>query len=139
MADATYIKNIDALAQAEINLIGGTIIALLVGSGYTPDTSATGHEFLSSISSGDRIASAALTGKTMSGGVFDALDTVIASPPAGQTPKYIVIYQDASPTGSARLIRVIDSAPGLNVPLSGADLTIVWDNGTNKILRIHDA
>lgn len=140
MADATYKKAIPAVWQALVDLIGGTINVVLCSSAYTPDTSSTGDEFLSSIPSGARLATATLSGKTIDDdGVFDASDTEFLAPPAGQTPHLAVIYQDASPESSARLLRKMDSLVGLDVAFSGEKVTLVWPNDANKIWKTHDA
>lgn len=142
MADQTYHKMIqNGLWRAQVNLLDNPVYALLYTSAYTPDVSITGDEFLSDVPSGAQIASALLTGKTLTDGVFDALDTVFPAPPAGHVIAGIAIYQGAvgsPPTILPRLIRKIDSAAGLGLTTDGAQITIVWPDDANKIFNTHD-
>lgn len=142
MADQTFHKCItNGLWRGEINLIGNDVYALLYTSAWTPDVSITGNEFLSDVTGGASIASALLTGKTITDGVFDALDTVFPAPAAGHVIAGIAIYQGAvgsPPTIQPRLIRKIDSAAGLGLTTDGAQITIVWPDDANKIFNTHD-
>jgi hypothetical protein len=138
MADATYVKAIEALWQAGVDLLGDTINVVFCDSTYTPDTTSSGDEFLSDIPSGARLATATLSGRTLSGGVFDATDVVMASTPAGGIATQAIIYKDASPESGARLIRKITSADNFPITFDGGQFTFLWPNDANKIFRTHD-
>jgi hypothetical protein len=141
MADATYIKAIEALWQAGIDLLGDTINLVLCTSAYTPDTSSTGDEFLSDIPLIARVATQTLSGKTFIAGVFAAANVVFVAPAAGHLIVQAVLYKDASPESGARLIRLITDAPPLNAGgklTDGQDITFLFPGDANKIFRTHD-
>lgn len=81
-------------------------------------------------------------------GVADASDVTIYQVPSGAMVSAFVLYRLPSTTYSASfaktahidaestLIAYFDSATGLPVQGNGGDITIVWDNGYNKIFKI---
>jgi hypothetical protein len=135
MANSLYTKAKQALIAGDIDLDADTIKAILVdGADYTPNLST--HQYLSSIASGARVAtSGALQNKTVTDGVFDADDIVISSV-SGDQFEYIVLYKDTGVEGTSRLILLIDTATGLPCTPNGGDITIAWDNGSNKIFHL---
>lgn len=87
--------------------------------------------------------SAAFTSKTVTNGVADAADVTFATVAAGAAIPAIIIYQASAVTGGAdvatsaqRLIAHIDTATGLPVTPNGQNITIAWDNGSNKIFQL---
>lgn len=134
MANQLYNKAREGFLSGDIDWDAGDIRAVLVDSGqYT--FSAT-HQFLSSIAVGARIAtSSALTGKTVTDGVADAADVVLPAV-TGVSVEAIVIYQNTGSASTSRLIAYIDTATGLPVTPNGGDITVVWDNGANRIFKI---
>jgi hypothetical protein len=135
MANALYDKARESFLKGEINIPTDTIKTVLVDSGaYTVDLA--NHQFLSDIPSGARTAtSGAMTSKTTAAGVFDAADVTLTAVTGSQS-EYLVIYQDTGTVGTSRLIAFIDTATGLPITPNGADETIVWDNGANKIFKL---
>ncbi len=142
MANDLYASGREGFLLGEIDWDGATIKAILVDTGaYTVDLNT--HKFLSSIPSGARIStSAALTSKTGTAGVADAAD-VTWTAVSGATVEAIALVQSSAVTGGAdvadtaqRLICWIDTATGLPFTPNGGDVTIAWDNGTNKIFRL---
>lgn len=106
--------------------------------GYT--VSIGTHQFLSDVTGGGGgtivSTTAALTSKTVALGVADAADTLFAAVASGSACPYVIVYQDTGSAGTSRLIAYIDTATGLPVTPSGADITVTWDNGANKIFAL---
>ncbi len=79
-----------------------------------------------------------LTGRTAPngwGGVVDANDVVFPSV-SGASAEALVIYKDTGDPNTSLLIAYMDTVTGLPVTPTGANISIFWDNGTNKIFRI---
>jgi phage tail sheath gpL-like len=136
MANQLYTLGRQALADGgSIAWATDTIKAVLVDSGqYTANLATDAN--LSDIPAGARTAtSAAFTGKTNVGGVFDAADIVFAAA-TGVQSEYVVIYKDTGAPTTSKLIALIDTATGLPVTPTGNDITVVWDNGANKIFKV---
>lgn len=118
-----------------IDLDTDTIKAVLVDHGTDTPVLAT-DQYLSDISAGARIAtSGALASKTVTDGVFDAADITFTAV-TGASVESIVIYKDTGSAATSPLIAMIDTATGLPVTPNGGDITVVWDNGANKIFAV---
>jgi hypothetical protein len=76
-----------------------------------------------------------LQNKTVTDGVFDADDIVIAAV-SGDQFEYIVLYKHTGSDATARLIYLIDTATGLPCTPNGSDITLSWNNGADKIFRL---
>lgn len=134
MANGMYVLGIEALMKGEIDLIDDTIKVLLVDAAdYTVNLST--HDFLDDVAAGSRVATATLGTKSVTGGAFDAAD-VTFSAVTGDPSEALVIYKDTGVEGTSPLIMYIDTATGLGVTPNGGDITVTWDNGTNKIFKI---
>jgi hypothetical protein len=119
------------------NLNGGTIKVVLVNiaSGHYAVNLAT-DQFLSAISSGDRVATTAdLTGTSITGGTFGAANTSFSSV-TGATCGAIVIYNDTGTPSTSQLIMYIDDYAGLPITPDGSNINISWPTGTNLIFTI---
>jgi hypothetical protein len=79
--------------------------------------------------------SGALTGKTVTAGVADAVDVTFTAV-SGATVEAIVLYADSGTEATSRLIAYIDTATGLPLTPNGGDVTVAWDNGANKIFKL---
>jgi len=129
-----YDSFIDELLTGAIDLATADIRAILVKDTHTPDAA---DDFLSDIVAGDRIGSAvALTGKTVSGGVFDAADVTFTAPAAGSTCAAVVLYVHTGTEATSQLIAYLDAIDGLPLETNGADITVAWSNGARKILKL---
>ncbi len=118
-----------------VDLDTDTIKVALVSNAYSPVTAATGDQFFSSVSG--VVATATLTGKSVTGGVFDATDVTFTSVTSTAQVQRLVIYKDTGTAASSPLIAVIGSATsGLPVTPNGGDITISWDNGASKIFAL---
>ena len=95
-------------------------------------------DFLDDITAPARVAtSGALASKTKTGGVFDAADTVLTSV-TGDPFESIVLFNDTPGTEATKdLILFLDTATGLPTTPNGADITVAWDNGANKIFALN--
>lgn len=87
-----------------------TIKAILVGSGYVPNVDT--HEFVSSISSGDRIvpfaSAVTLNNRTTTLGVADADDITFPNVASGSTVRAVVLFDDNGADTNSALIAYID-------------------------------
>jgi len=137
-----YDKGRENFLIANISWSVGVIKCVLVDTGtYTPVLNT--HTHLSDIPAGSRIAtSAALTAKTVTEGVADAADVTFTAV-TGVSVEALVIYQSSAVTGGVdvaesaqRLIAFIDTATGLPVTPNGGDISVIWDNGINKIFKL---
>ncbi|WP_409428372.1 hypothetical protein [Mycobacterium sp. SMC-11] len=135
MTSFVYDKAREKFLNGGINWTTDTIKAVLVTAAYSQD--AATHEFLSSITSGNRLSvSAELTSKTSTAGVADAADAVFAAV-SGSQGVAVVLYKDTGTDTTSPLIAYIDQATaGLPVTPNGGDINCVWDNGANKIFKL---
>jgi hypothetical protein len=135
MANGTYVKFAEALLKGDIDFDVADIRAILVDNGqYTVNL--TTHDFLDDIPVGARTAvSGTLGGITVTNGVFDANDVTFSSV-SGPQSEAVVLYIHTGTEGTSRLICYFDTATGLPVLPNGGNITVTWDNGTNRILKI---
>lgn len=134
MANGMYVKGIEALMKAEIDLIDDTIKCTLVDAAdYTVNLST--HDFIDDVPSGARVATATLAGKSVTGGAFDANDVTFPTV-TGDPSEALVIWKDTGSEATSPVIMYIDTATGLGVTPNGGDITVAWDNGTNKIFKL---
>jgi hypothetical protein len=111
--------------------------------GYTFDPT---HKWVSDVTGagGTLVAtSAALSSKTVTDGVMDAADVTFTSVAAGAAIPAIVLFQSSAVTGGSdvsgsaqRLVAYIDTATGLPVTPNGQNITVAWDNGSNRIGKL---
>jgi hypothetical protein len=132
---ALYDKARESFLKGEFDLATDNVKVVLVDAGqYTVSLSA--DQFLSDIPAGARTATSPnLTTKTTTAGVFDA-DDVTFSAVSGVQSEALVIYQDTGTAGTSRLICYEDNATGLPVTPSGADITVRWSNGSDRIFKL---
>lgn len=107
MANTVYDKAKEQFLQGGINLLTDDIRVILIDrADYTFDVS---HEFLSSVPAAARVAtSGALTGKTVTDGVFDAADPVFTAV-TGDVSEDLLYYKHTGADGTARLIYYQDT------------------------------
>lgn len=134
MANALFDKGRDKFLNADIDYAVDTIVVYLIDTAdYTVDLA--NHEFLSSVASGGRVANATLAGKSSSAGIADANDTVLSSV-SGDPSEALLLIKSTGVDATSALFGWIDTATGLPVTPNGGDITITWDNGTNKIFKL---
>ena len=134
MANGMYVKGLEQLMQAGINLVSDTIkVTLVDAADYTFDLAA--YDFINDVPAGARVATATLASKSVTGGAFDAAD-VTFSGVTGDPSEALVVWKDTTVEGTSPLIMYIDTATGLGVTPNGGDISVAWDNGTNKIFKL---
>lgn len=126
---AVYPKAKEAMLSGLADLSGGTVRAALVDAGTVVYNAA--HQFFSDISAGVVGTPVALTGKSITNGVFDADDVVFATV-TGATVEAVVLYLWTGTAGTSRLLFWIDTA----VTPDGTNVTVAWPNDTTRIFRI---
>lgn len=119
------------------------VIKVALVRGYTFDAS---HEFVSDITGAGgtlHATSDALDNKTTTDGVADADDVTFTTPSANANDHYVLVFQSSAVTGgddvaagSQRVICWIDTANGIPVQPNGANITLAFDSGPNKIFHL---
>lgn len=85
---------------------------------------------------GSRVAtSGAFTSPTKTAGVADAADVTVNTV-SGDPFESIDIFKDTGTEATSRLICNIDTATGLPLTPNGGNITVAWDNGSNKIFKL---
>lgn len=139
MANQMYGKGREAFGNAGLNWGtgsgGDTIKATLIDvADYA--VSIDVHDFYDDIAAAAKVAtSAAFTGKVNALGVLDANDVTFTAV-TGDPSEALVIWKDTGSAATSQLIAYIDTATGLPVTPNGGDITVTWDNGANKIMKI---
>jgi len=135
MANALYDKGREGFLDGSIDWDTDDIRVILIDTDDYSVNLAT-DDNLDDIPTAARVAtSGALTGKTVTDGVADADDVVFCSV-SGDQSEALVIYQHTGTESTSRLIAYIDTATGLPVTPNGGDITVQWDNGSNKIFKL---
>jgi hypothetical protein len=142
VASSLFNPGREGFLNGEIDWDTAVVKSALV-RGYTFDAS---HKFVSDVTGagGTLVAtSAALSSKTVTDGVADAADVTFSTVAAGAAIPAIVLFQSSAVTGGAdvaataqRLIAYIDTATGLPVTPNGQNISVAWDNGSNRILKL---
>lgn len=133
MANGMYIKGIEGIMKADIDLEADTIKVTLVDTAdYTVDLA--NHDFINDVPAGARVATATLASKSVAGGAFDAADVTFPTV-TGDPSEALIFWKDTSNEATSPLIYYCDTATGLPVTPNGGDIAGNWDNGTNKIFK----
>jgi len=133
MANALYDPGREGHLDGSIVESTGDIRVMLVKSTYTFSAA---HQYMSSLTAYDNGRSAALTGKTITSGVFDASDSTLTATSAVACSS-LVIFQHTGSDATARVIAYIDTATGLPfTPAASQVVSLAWDNGANKIFKL---
>ena len=142
MANALWDPGREGFLAGEIDFDTAVIKTCLL-RGYTFSAA---HKFVSDVTgAGGTLVGTpvALASKTITSGVADAADVTLTAVAAGAACAAIMVYQSSAVTGGSdvaasaqRLIAYIDTATGLPVTPNGGDISIAWDNGSNKIFKL---
>lgn len=126
----------------EVAWITPTIKVALV-RGYTFDLS---DKFVSDVTGAGgtlHATSSALASKSGTNGIAVAATVTYTTPAPNGTDHYLLVFQSSAVGGGAdvapaaqRLIAWIDNATGIPVQPNGANITITWDTGDNKIFHL---
>lgn len=96
----------------------------------------TTDDNLDDIGSGARIAiSGSLTCLAPGAGIADANDITVNTVTGAQFES-LTIYKDSGTESTSHLVCNIDTATGLPMTPNGGNITVAWDNGTNKIFKL---
>jgi hypothetical protein len=129
---AMYTAALTDLLEGDLDLLVDDIRVILIDAGAY--TFSAAHDFLDDITAGGRESNAvALAGKTVTAGVLDATDTVLTGTTTGVTVEAVVLYKHTGVEATSPLVAYID---GLTGTTNGVDVTVQWDNGANKILKL---
>lgn len=137
MANFIYGKAKQAFLNGQINVGSNSLKILLINSTvYTPAQNQ--DQFVSDIPLlAIKKRSNTLTNVTSTLGVLDA-DNLFIPDHDGSAFNSLVIYHNSGSDNSSRLIAYIDTSLGL--PFTGSSssipITIVWDDGPNKIISL---
>ncbi len=139
MADFNYQLTLQDIGTGLVDLSGDTIKIVLCTADYVADVDA--DHYLSDIDEAWRVSTATLSGRNWTAGVFDATDVTFVAPPSGSTVTQAVIYQEASPESSGRLIRRISSDTYAGFPFDTNDLDVLlsFPNDAYKIFSFVNA
>lgn len=141
MANALFTPAAEGFIDGTIDLDTAVIKAAFV-RGYTFSAA---HKFVSEVVATGTLngTSAALANKTVTGGVFDADDTVITTT-ASASNHGILLFQSSAVTGGAdvantaqRVIAYYDTGTGLPAQPGTGDTPVTWSSGTSRILRVN--
>lgn len=123
MANALYDSGKE-LCLSGLDWASDQIRAVLVDSAdYTPDL--VNHTSLADIPSAGRVATADLTGKTITAGLADA-DDVLFQGVSGDSVDLAVVYRVGVDEPNSELIALHDTVTGLPLDPSGTDWLLTW-------------
>ena len=118
------------------------VIKVSAVRGYTFSAA---HKFVSDATTAGAVlvSTVTLAGKTGTSGVADANDVTFTAVASGAAITSLLIYQASAVSGGAdvaataqRLIGYLDTGTALPVTPNGGDITITWDNGSNRIFKL---
>jgi hypothetical protein len=141
MANAAYTNFKAGILGADFDLVVASVKAMLV-RGYS--FTAAHVTVADVVSAGGTIngTSAALTNPVITGGVFDADDTSIATT-ANASNHVLVLAQTSAvgggadlPTSGQLLIAFYDTGTGLPIQPGTGTVTVTWSAGAAKILAV---
>lgn len=135
MANALYDKGRESfLSQSPaLDWDTDTIKCVLIKTAQTLNQA---HQYYSDWTAGNIVAtSSALASKTVASGVADAADITFTAPASGNACN-LGLFKDTGTTTTSPLIALIDTGTGLPVTTNGGDVTVAWDNGSNKIFKL---
>lgn len=132
MVNALYDHAREAFLKGDLDWEVHNFKVCGVDATYTPNIAT--HQYLSHIT-GIVCTSSNLSGKSWTAGVADAADVVFPTV-TGATIVRWIIYQDTGTAGTSQLVALYDTASGLPTIPDGTNITVTWDNGASRILRI---
>lgn len=134
MSNAFYAKGAEAILTGQVNLLTAAVKAALVKNTYAEDLAS--HDYYNDISAHVIGVPQPLTGKSVTGGVFDANDITYSAVAAGDTGECVVLFVDTGDPATSLLLARIDQITSFPVATNGADVQVQWDNGAYKIISL---
>ena len=142
MANALYDTGRNYFLNASINWVTTPVRMGFVSISNQPTAyvvSLVGDTVYASVPTGARVgfSVASLGTKTTSAGIADAADSLMTAV-SGPTVGAVLLFASTATANAADwpLIAYIDTATGLPVGPNGGDITVQWDNGTNKVFKL---
>jgi len=142
VANAIFAATAEGFIDGSIDLDTAVIKATFV-RGYTYSSA---HKFVSDVTgAGGTLngTAVALSGVTVTGGVFNASSPTTITTTASAVNHGILLFQASAVTGGAdvaasaqRLIAYYDTGTGLPIQPGTGSTPITWDSGTNKVLKV---
>jgi hypothetical protein len=138
MANVVYpLYKQNCLTQAVVVALGTDTIKVAIVRGYTYSAAHDYYDDITGGGGGTIVGTPQTLGsKTTTNGVFDAADPTFTAVGTTTACNHLVIYKDTGTAATSPLIACIDTATGLPVIPNGGDITIAWDNGSNKIFAL---
>lgn len=135
MANTVYPLAKQGFMSKQIDLVNDSIKVALLTSSYTYSAA---HQFVSDLGANIVARSVALTGKSVTNGVFNAASPVTAAAVTGSAVAKLAVFDDTPGTdGAKQLLQYIDTvSSGLPVTPNGGDINITIDSGANKIFAL---
>jgi hypothetical protein len=135
MANALYDKGRQGFLDGSIDWDTDDIRIILLDEDDDAPNLAT-DDNLDDVVAGARVAvSSSLAGKTVTDGVADANDVVLTAV-SGDQFESITGYKHTGTESTSRLIFNHDTGTGFPTTPNGADITVQWDSGANKIFKL---
>jgi hypothetical protein len=132
MASASYTSANTDYLEGDLDLLAIDLRAILIDTANY--TFSAAHDFLDDVPAGARESDGvALAGRTVTAGVLDANDTVLTNTTTGVSVEAVILYEHTGNDATSRLVAYID---GLTGTTNGLDVTVAWDNGANKIIKL---
>jgi len=110
-------------------------VLLIDTADYTVDLAT--HDFLNDVAAAAKeegpVTLTSTTTDSPEGGVFDAANVTFTGA-TGDSCEALIIYSEGGGTDATRpLVAYID---GFSVTPNGGDITVTWDNGSNRIFKL---
>lgn len=142
MANGIFDPGREGFLLGEIDFDTAVFKVALV-RGYTFTAS---HKFVSDVTGAGgtlHVTSSAIGSKTGTNGVADAADVVFSAVPSNASTHGLLLFQSSAVGGGAdvaataqRLVAWFDTGTNLPVTPNGGDITVAWDNGSNRIFKL---
>lgn len=140
MTNQLYNKGREGFLDGSIDWDTDNIKAILVDNSYSFSNA---HDMRDDIVSANELTTGGTSGnlssKTVTDGVADAANitfTAVTNTPPTDDVSAIILFKDTGTPSTSRLIAYIDTATGLPFDASGGDVTVAWDDGTNRIFKL---
>lgn len=131
MAKTLYTEGAQKIFEAVFNWVGDNYDALLLPSSYAFDAT---DVFISDL--GTITKRVALASKTNVDGVLDAADVTFAAVAAGSTVGSLVIAKNTGSDATSPLLLHDSAVLGLPYATTGGDITLKWNDGAAKIIKM---
>lgn len=133
-----YLKGIQALMGADIDLINDEIYAVLIDTAKYPDVDFTTDQYQSIVPDTAQLSEVELTGKTLDSTTFRA-DSPTFPNVVGDVVDAVLIYKNTGVTNTSRLIALLTEAPEFPITPDGSDITINFSVGADGIFTLNYA